>query len=172
MLREATQLRFPFGGFPLPGLALSQPDGPLAIAAPLGGSLLVTALAATSVVALAALIVMPGRRRRITAAGGVVAVVRATLIAGSATTRTIATVDVAIIRGGGLGGVLADPARVTARHVAVLQQIASWPDLVVLPENVVDVDGSIAGIPTGPPDQGSSATPQHQRDRRDRRELR
>ena len=46
VLLEVVQLRFPLGGFPLPGLALSQADGPFALAAPLGGSLLVTALAA------------------------------------------------------------------------------------------------------------------------------
>ncbi|WP_350339512.1 apolipoprotein N-acyltransferase [Pengzhenrongella frigida] len=133
-------------GFPLPGLAQSQADGPFAMAAPLGGSLLVTALAATSGVALTALLVMPGRRRRLAAVGGAVGIVLAPLIVGAAvTTRTVATLDVAVVQGGGPRGVLADPARVTARHLAVMQQIVGSPDLVVLPENVVDVDGSIAG---------------------------
>lgn len=146
VLLEAAQLRFPLGGFPLPSLVLSQLDGPFAGAAPLAGSLLVTALAATSGVALAALLVVPGRRRRLAAVGGAVGIVLAPLLVGTTvTTRTTATLDVAVVQGGGPRGVLANPTRVTARHVAVMQQIVGSPDLVVLPENVVDVDGSIAG---------------------------
>ncbi|WP_407343448.1 apolipoprotein N-acyltransferase [Pengzhenrongella phosphoraccumulans] len=146
VLLEAVQLRFPLGGFPLPGLALSQAGGPFAMAAPLGGSLLVTALAAVSGVALAGLLVMPGGSRRIAAVGGAVGIILAPLLVGATiTTRTISTLDVAVVQGGGPRGVLADPTRVTARHLAVMQQIVGSPDLVVLPENVVDVDGSIAG---------------------------
>ena len=37
VLLEAAQARIPLGGFPLPGLAHSQPDGPFVLAAPLGG---------------------------------------------------------------------------------------------------------------------------------------
>lgn len=38
VLLEAAQSRFSLGGFPLPGLVHSQPDGPFVLAAPLGGS--------------------------------------------------------------------------------------------------------------------------------------
>lgn len=146
VLLEAVQVRFPLGGFPLPGLVLSQLDGPFAMAAPLGGSLLVTALAATSGVALAALVVVPGWRRRLAAAGGALAVVLAPLIAGAAvTTRATGTLDVAVVQGGGIRGVFEDPTRVTDRQLAVMRRITDSPDLVVLPENVVDVVGSIAG---------------------------
>ncbi len=55
VLLEAVQTRFPCGGFPLSALAYSQLNGPFALAAPLGGSLVVTALSAIAGVGLAAL---------------------------------------------------------------------------------------------------------------------
>lgn len=48
VLLEAVQHRFPFGGFPLSAFGYSQTDGPFMAAAPLGGALLVTALAAVA----------------------------------------------------------------------------------------------------------------------------
>lgn len=63
VLMEAVQARIPFEGFPLPSVALSQAGGPFAMAAPLGGSLLVTVSAATIGVGLAALFVVDRRRR-------------------------------------------------------------------------------------------------------------
>jgi hypothetical protein len=72
VLLEAVQTRVPLGGFPLPGLVHSQLDGPFALAAPLGGSLLGTGLAATGGLALAALVLLPGAVRRFATAGDVV----------------------------------------------------------------------------------------------------
>ena len=148
VLLEAVQARFPFGGFPLPGLVLSQAGGPFAVAAPLGGSLLVTALAATSGVGLAALVV-GGRGRRTAAALVALAVVATPLLVGAAvTTRTEGRLDAAVVQGGGPRGIRAvftDPTDVTERHLAVAENIPDAPDLVVLPENVVDVDATIAG---------------------------
>ncbi len=63
VLLDATQTRFPLGGFPLPALVLGQLDSPFALAAPLGGSLLVTAAAATVGVGLGALLLTTGRAR-------------------------------------------------------------------------------------------------------------
>src|SRR5699024_6503289 len=54
VLLEALQQRFPFGGFPLPSFAVTQVDGPLLSAAPVGGSLMVTGLAAVLGAALLA----------------------------------------------------------------------------------------------------------------------
>lgn len=48
VLLEAVRTHFPFGGFPVPGLALWQLDGPFTVGAPLAGSLLVVWLAATT----------------------------------------------------------------------------------------------------------------------------
>lgn len=62
VLLDAAQTVFPFDGFPLPALVLSQLGGPFALAAPLGGSLVVTAVSATAGVALAAPVISRGRR--------------------------------------------------------------------------------------------------------------
>lgn len=160
VLLEAVQARFPLGGFPLPGLVLSQPGGPFAAAAPLGGSLLVAALAATSGAALAALMV--GRRgRRVTTAVAALAVAVVPLVVGSAvTTQPAGRLDAAVVQGGGPRGIRAvftDPTDVTERHLAVAENAPGSPDLLVLPENVVDVDDTIAG---SPPDRRIAALAQ------------
>lgn len=148
---EAVQTRLPLGGFPLPGLALSQPGGPFLLAAPLGGSLLVTALATTSGVALAALFLVRGRGRALTAAGVALAIIATSLAVGATiSTQPAGTLDAAVVQGGGPRGVPAiftDPGDVTERHLAVAREIDGSPDLVVLPENVVSVDGPVAGSP-------------------------
>ncbi|WP_142058343.1 apolipoprotein N-acyltransferase [Pseudonocardia kunmingensis] len=145
---DATQTRFPFGGFPLPALVLSQLDGPFALAAPLGGSLLVTALAATAGVGLAALYLTRGRQR-LPAVGIAVVVAGAPLAAGAAVTTTpTGSLDAAVVQGGGPRGVRAvftNPQDTTDRQFAVAEQITGFPDLVLFPEAVISVPGSIAG---------------------------
>jgi apolipoprotein N-acyltransferase len=149
VLLEAVQTRFPLGGFPLPGLALTQPDGPFAAAAPLGGSLLVTAVSATSGVALVALVLVRGGLRRLAATGAGTALALApVLVAGVASTRPAGALDAVVVQGGGprgLRAVFSDPRDVTDRHLAVAEDIAGSPDLVLLPENVITVDGPVAG---------------------------
>jgi apolipoprotein N-acyltransferase len=149
VLLEAVQTRFPWGGFPLPALVLSQPGGPFAAVAPLGGSLLVTALAAASGVALAALVVVPQAARRLAVAGTALVFAVAPWGAGPVLdTQPAGTVDAAVVQGGGPRGtraVFTDPGEVTARQLEVLGAVSGRPDLVVLPENVVHVEGRIAG---------------------------
>ncbi|WP_344253462.1 apolipoprotein N-acyltransferase [Pseudonocardia hydrocarbonoxydans] len=146
VLLEAAQTRFPFDGFPLPALVHSQLDGPFAWAAPLGGSLLVTACAATAGVALAAL-VLTRRPARVVAAALVVAalpVAVGTLV----DTTDSGTLDVAVVQGGGprgLRAVFTDPQDTTDRQFAVAERITGSPDLVVLPETVISVTGTVAG---------------------------
>jgi apolipoprotein N-acyltransferase len=151
VLLEAAQSRFPLGGFPLPALVHSQPDGPFVLAAPLGGSLLVTALAAAAGVAPAALVLVPGARRRVAAFIAVTAGTLIPLAAGATITTTPAgTLNAVVVQGGGSRGtraVFTDPADVTARHLAVLDTITGSPDLVLLPEGVVVVDAPLATTP-------------------------
>ncbi|MCX6465160.1 MAG: apolipoprotein N-acyltransferase [Pseudonocardiales bacterium] len=148
VLLEAAQTRFPFDGFPLPALVHSQLDGPFAAAAPLGGSLLVTACAATAGVALAALVQARGRSRiRVVALTVAVAVLP---IAVGATIRTTdtGTLDVAVVQGGGprgLRAVFTNPQDTTDRQFRVAEQITDSPDLVLLPETVISVTGTVAG---------------------------
>lgn len=151
VLLEALQARFPLGGFPLPGLVYSQPDGPFVLAAPLGGALLVTGLAATAGVAMAALVLVPGFRRGFGAAAVAVGGVTVLLAAGgTVVTSPAGTIDVAVVQGGGPRGtraVFTDPDEVTARHLAVVDTVTGSPDLILLPEGVVVVDAPLATTP-------------------------
>jgi apolipoprotein N-acyltransferase len=105
VLLEAVQARFPFGGFPLPNLVYSQPDGPFALAAPLGGALLVLGLSATAGSALAALVVVSPLRRRLASAVALAAVAIGPLVPGTAvTTAPAGSLDAAVVQGGGLRG--------------------------------------------------------------------
>ena len=148
VLLEAAQARVPFGGFPLPGLAHSQPDGPFVLAAPLGGSLLVVGAAATAGVGLAALFLLPTVRTRAAAAGAAAALAALPVVAGAAVrTPPAGTLDAVVVQGGGPRGtraVFTDPDEVTARQLAVLAGVTGSPDLVLLPEGVVVVDAPLA----------------------------
>lgn len=149
---EAVQYRFPFGGFPLPALGLSLTDSPFLAVAPLGGALLVTALAALTGGALAGMVVAGGNRgsrtRLVAAATVVVAVGLPLALSGAAMTRDAGSLDAVIVQGGGprgLRAVFIDSMDATNRHLEALEQVDGEPDIVLLPENVADVDGPIAG---------------------------
>jgi apolipoprotein N-acyltransferase len=148
VILEAAQTRVPFGGFPLPGLAHSQPDGPFVLAAPLGGSLLVVAAAVTAGIGLAALFLLPAVRTRAAAAGTAAVLAALPAVAGyAATTSPAGTLDAVVVQGGGPRGtraVFTDPDDVTARQLAVLDGVTGSPDLVLLPEGVVVVDAPLA----------------------------
>ncbi|MBW0088840.1 apolipoprotein N-acyltransferase [Pseudonocardia sp. KRD-184] len=148
VLLDAAQTRFPFSGFPLPALVHAQLDGPFVFAAPLGGSLLVTAVAATAGVGLAALVLTSGQARLI-AVGVAVAVAGAPVAVGAAVaTADAGSLDVAVVQGGGprgLRAVFTDPQDTTDRQFAVAEQITGSPDLVLFAETVISVDGSITG---------------------------
>ncbi|MHA6632034.1 apolipoprotein N-acyltransferase [Pseudonocardia sichuanensis] len=148
VLLDAAQTRFPFGGFPLPALVLSQLDGPFALAAPLGGSLLVTGVAAVAGVALAAVFLARGKRR-VVGVGAAAVIAGVPLATGAAvTTAPAGDLDVAVVQGGGprgLRAVYTDPQDNTDRQFAVAEQITGSPELVLLPETAISVRGSIAG---------------------------
>lgn len=148
VLLEAVQHRFPFGGFPLSAFGYSQTDGPFMAAAPLGGTLLVTALAAVAGAVVTAVIFGPRRAR----AASVVAVVVVLAVPAFAPTIVDDTaegsLDVVLVQGGGPRGLRAintDPFDTTRRHLQAAEDITGDPDLVLLPENVVNIDGSIDG---------------------------
>lgn len=152
VLLEAVQYRFPFGGFPLPALGLSQADGPFLAVAPLGGALFVTALAAFTGAALAAAVVGPTRTRIVAAATTVVAVGLPIALSGTAATQGAGNLDAVIVQGGGprgLRAILVDSMDATNRHLDVLDTVDGDPDVVLLPENVADVDGPLADTALG-----------------------
>lgn len=150
VLLDAVQTRFPLDGFPLPALVLSQLDGPFALAAPLGGSLLVTGTAAVAGVVLAAVFLVRGRRRLV-AIGTAAFIAGAPLAAGAAvTTAPAGDLDVAVVQGGGPRGLRAvdtNPRDNTDRQLAAAEQIVGSPDLVLLPETAISVRGSVADTP-------------------------
>jgi apolipoprotein N-acyltransferase len=148
VLLEAAQVRFPFDGFPLPALVHSQLGGPFAAAAPLGGSLLVTACSAAAGVGLAALVLARRRTRLVAVAVAVVIAAVPPAVGAAIRTDPAGSLDVAVVQGGGprgLRAVFTDPQDTTDRQFAVAEQILGSPDLIVLPETVISVDGTIAG---------------------------
>lgn len=149
VLAEAVRQTWPFEGLPLAGAALGQAGGPLAGAARLAGSLVLVGLAAAAGVALVELT----RRRWLTAAAAAAVVVGVPLVAWvlgpPASDRTL---RVALVQGGGERGFRAvdtDPYDVYERHAVASEQVRTPVDLVLWPEDVIDVDGEIDTDPLG-----------------------
>ena len=150
LLVEAVRGTWPFGGMPISGVDLGQVGGPLEGAARIGGRLLLVALVGVAGVALAGLV----RRRWQAAAVGAAVVV---VVAGLGVVAPDGAVDrrlsVAVVQGGGPRGVRAvarDPAPVFQRHLdATAAGVRPPVDLVLWPEDVVDVEGEVADLPEG-----------------------
>jgi len=149
VLAEAVRGAVPFGGLPMAGLALGQADAPLAAGARVGGHLAVAGLVVLGGVALAEAV----RRRwpaAVAGAGVVAAVVLASAVApdgGGGDRRRVAAVQ-----GGGQRGFRAvdtDPSDVFDAHLAASQGVEPGVDLVVWPEDVVDVEGPVGGTDEG-----------------------
>ena len=159
-LAETLRFCFPFGGVPLASLAISQVAGPLAPVARVGGPLLmtfVTMLAAQGLLAGVTTIVSsmygtdPGATNTPAA---VIASLLPALVAAVVTTGLIGvgsirmvhstgrTIRVAFVQGGGPQGTHAidtDPRLVVERHLAATDTLQPGPDLVIWPENVINV---------------------------------
>ena len=150
VLFEAIRGRWPFGGVPLSNLAVGQVAGPLAGVARVGASLLVGLVTVAAAVAMAAAV---RRQWRPAVAGAAVVVATVGLAAvapdGDGTGEQLA---VALVQGGGPQGTRADdtdPRVVFERHVAASAAVEPGTDLVVWPEDVVDVDGPVVDLPEG-----------------------
>jgi apolipoprotein N-acyltransferase len=133
--------QFPLGGFPIPGIALSQVGGPLAPAAELGGPLLVVALTAVAGTAIAGVVL--ARRPVLVVTGAAVLIVAVLLGTAPRFTEPAGRIQVAVVQGGGERGIPAvftDPQDVTERHFAVSARIDGQPDLVLWPEGVASVE--------------------------------
>jgi apolipoprotein N-acyltransferase len=138
---EAIRWCFPFGGVPLASLAISQVPGPLAAVVRVGGSLLLTWLTLFLGVSLSAVTV---RAWRPAAAGVVaVAVVLVAAVVWAPQGHTVGSMRITFVQGGGPQGTHADdtnPRVVFERHLRATQQLVPGrADIVVWPENVVDV---------------------------------
>lgn len=136
---EVLRWSWPFGGVPLSNLAVGQVDGPLAPMLRVGGAFLVV-----QATVVAGLVVATTLRRSWLAGGAAVGTLSiGLLIAGFAPQgRSTGEIDVALVQGGGPQGTRAadtDMREVFERHHDASQQIETPVDLVVWPENVIDV---------------------------------
>ena len=146
-LAEVARTVTPFGGVPLGGAPLGQVEGPLAPAARLGGELLVMACVVVAGVGVASLI-----RRRLASAAVAAGFIGMAAVGGliAPDGRTTDVIDVALVQGGGPTGFRAvetDPGDVLQRHLVASEELPSDLDLVVWPENVIDVGLDLAGTP-------------------------
>ena len=160
VLGEAVRGRWPFGGLPLAGLDLGQVGGPLLPAARLGGHLLLVLVTGLAGVGLGEVAAGLGRRRewRRSVVPGLVALVLAGASAGAGAVASDGAprgeVRVAAVQGGGergLRAIEADPHLVFEAHLAATRLVRDEPGpapaLVLWPEDVVEVDGRLAGSP-------------------------
>lgn len=138
-LTELLRWSWPFGGVPLSSLAVGQVASPLAPVLRVGGALLLVQVTVVAGIALAALVSRRWRAAGVAALVVVVAVVGATLAPRS---ETVDEVRVALVQGGGPQGTRAhntDQRLVFERHLEPSQEIDEPVDLVVWPEDVVDI---------------------------------
>jgi apolipoprotein N-acyltransferase len=140
-LAEALRFCFPFGGVPLASLGISQVAGPLAGTARVGGVLLMTWLTFQLGCGLSTAI----DRRRLPAIASCAAVVGLVALAVVAPSGedTGETLRVAMVQGGGEQGTSAREvasALVFERHLEATAAIEGDVDVVVWPENVLDVN--------------------------------
>lgn len=137
---------WPFGGLPLSGIDLGQAGSPLLPAVALGGRLLLVGTVGAGGAALAA---AAARRwvAAVTTAAALVALPLAGALAPAG--RQVGTLRVAVVQGGGPRGIPAreaDTAAVFAAHLAASERVRPPVDLVLWPEDVVDVT-RFAGSP-------------------------
>ncbi|MGE3622178.1 MAG: apolipoprotein N-acyltransferase [Acidimicrobiia bacterium] len=149
VVAELLRWSWPFGGVPLANLAIGQVAGPLAPTARLGGSLLLVLVTVLLGNGLAAAL----RRERAWAAGlaaaGLAVVLAAAL---SPSGRAVEEVEVALVQGGGPQGTRAsetDERVVFERHLDASGTVETPVDLVVWPEDVVDVEGDVTATVEG-----------------------
>jgi apolipoprotein N-acyltransferase len=155
-LAEAVRFVVPFGGVPLASLAISQSGGPLLGVARVGGVLLLSWLVFQVGFVLPSLVASAVRAARhrpaawdavpIGAAAVVVLVVAVAAVAPRGHDRDLDPLTIAAVQGGGEQGTTAldvPSSLVTERHLETTRTIEPSPelDLVVWPENGIDVDG-------------------------------
>ena len=149
MLAEADRGRWPFGGVPVSRLAMGQVGSPLVSVVRVGGPLLLDLLTVAVGMALAAAV---ARRWRAAAAG--IAVVGVMVVVGLVAPRgqDIAPLRIAAVQGGGPQGTRffdAEAQVVLQRHLDATAIVQPPVDVVLWPENVVNIEGRVTNNPVG-----------------------
>ena len=149
MLAEANRGRWPFGGVPVSRLAMGQVSSPLVSVVRVGGPLLLDLLTVAAGMALAAAV---ARRWRYAGVG--IALVAALVVVGLVAPRghDIAPLRIAAVQGGGPQGTRffdAEAQLVLGRHVAATALVQTPVDVVLWPENVVNIEGRVTNSPVG-----------------------
>ena len=144
VLAGAIRWRWPFGGVPLATLPMSQVDTPWATTVRVLGPLLLVGVTVALAMVLAAAL-----ERRWQGALALAVVVLGFLGWAALAPRgsAIETIDVAVVQGGGPQRTRAantEPGVVFERHLEASQLVQKPVDLVVWPEDVVDVHGLFA----------------------------
>ena len=158
-LAEALRFSFPFGGVPLATLAISQAASPIATIVRIGGPLLLTYIVLQIGFLLAGLRETKTPKRSVHALVIAVVVVAILPITGSIAPHGQdigRSLNIAAVQGGGPQGTLAintNSRDVVVRHLEATQEIAGGSaatdnqlDLVVWPENVIDVSSFSSSI--------------------------
>ncbi len=149
-MAEALRARVPFQGFPMGGLPQGQAGGPLAAIGRIGGSTLVTLVAAVAGAGLAQAV----RRRPVQAVALLLAPLLLTGLAALVPAgEQVGTLRVAVVQGGGPRGTRAletSEREVLDRHLAASRTIPPGSvDVVLWPENAVSLEGPTAASPEG-----------------------
>ena len=142
-LAEAARWTFPFEGVPLATTAMSQAAAPLGQFARVGSAIGVVFLVGVGGVVLSATL---ARRWRATAVAAAVVLAAWLGAVVAPTGHQVGSFEVALVQGGGPQGTRAsdtDPREVFERHLAASDRVVTPVDLVVWPENVVDVEGPV-----------------------------
>lgn len=150
VLAEALRHRWPLTGLPLSGLELGQVDGPLVAVASYVGPLGVLLGAGITASGLTYALRARGRARLVSAGSVLILLLAMAVLPGAPGVKAFAAVDTAVVQGGGPRGVpsvvAGDPSAPFRRHRAASQDLQPGAQqLVVWPEDVVDVNGRFVG---------------------------
>lgn len=148
-LGEVLRSWTPVKGLPLGGIDLGMASSPIAVTARLGGRLGLVTLTAVAAVAIAEAGARRWRPVAVAVATVVLAVVAADVLPHG---RDVGSLRVGIVQGGGRRGFRAvegDPSSVYEAHVEASEGLQSGLDLILWPENAIDVDDDITTDPIG-----------------------
>ena len=137
---ELSRSVWPFGGLPLSGIDLGQAGGPLAPLVALGGRLLLVGVVAAVASAVVALAHRHPKAGSALLLGAVALTVTAHLVPRG---EEVGRLRVAVVQGGGERGIREEDADLDAvfdAHLAASRTIDEEVDLVLWPEDVVDVE--------------------------------